>query len=65
VPIADLLINGVLGHKKIIFLDGNMGYTQNRHGREKHGQDNVSLPGFVGLFELTEMTFGLKNADAT
>jgi hypothetical protein len=64
-PIADMLINDASGHKVISFLDGNAGYNQIFMAEEDAFKTAFRCPGFVGLFEWTVMTFGLKNAGAT
>jgi ribonuclease HI len=64
-PIADMLINDASGNKVISFLDGNAGYNQIFMAEEDAFKTAFRCPGFVGLFEWTVMTFGLKNAGAT
>ena len=64
-PIADMLINDASGHKVISFLDGNVGYNQIFMAEEDMYKTAFRCPGFLGLFEWTVMTFGLKNAGAT
>ena len=64
-PIADMLINNSSGHRIIIFLDGNAGYNQIFMAEEDAYKTAFRCPGFVGLFEWTVTTFGLKNAGAT
>ena len=64
-PIADMLINDASGHKVISFLDGNARYNQIFMAEEDAFKTAFRCPGFVGLFEWTVMTFGLKNAGAT
>ena len=64
-PIADMLINDASGHKVISFLDGNAGYNQIFMAEEDMYKTAFRCPGFLGLFEWTVMTFGLKNAGAT
>ena len=64
-PIADMLINDASGHKVISFLDGNAGYNQIFMAEEDLSKTAFRCPGFLGLFEWTVMTFGLKNAGAT
>ena len=49
----------------ISFLDGNAGYNQIFMAEEDSAKTAFRCPGFVGLFEWTVMTFGLKNAGAT
>ena len=64
-PIADMLINEISGHRVISFLDGNTGYNQIFMPEEDTSKTIFRCPGFVGLFEWVVMTFGLKNAGAT
>ena len=64
-PITDMLISDASGHKVISFLDGNTGYNQIFMAKEDAFKTAFRCPGFVGLFEWTGMTFGLKNAGAT
>ena len=64
-PIADMLINEASGHKVISFLDGNAGYHQIFMAEEDSAKTVFPCPGFVGLFEWTVMTFGLKSVGAT
>jgi hypothetical protein len=64
-PVADLLVDRVLGNKVISFLDGNAGYNQIFMAKEDVSKTAFRCPGFVGLFEWVVMTFGLKNAGAT
>jgi hypothetical protein len=64
-PIADLLVDSVLGNKVISFLDGNAGYNQIFMVKEDVSKTVFHCIGFVGLFEWVIMTFGMKNASAT
>jgi hypothetical protein len=64
-PVANLLVDSVLGNKVISFLDGNAGYNQIFMVKEDVSKAVFCCPGFVGLFEWVVMTFGLKNAGAT
>ena len=64
-PIADMLINDASGHRVISFLDGNTGYNQIFMAEEDTSKTAFRCPRFIGLFEWTVMTFGLKNTDAT
>nr|ABA97439.1 retrotransposon protein, putative, unclassified [Oryza sativa Japonica Group] len=64
-PIADMMINGVSGHKVISFLDGNAGYNQIFMAEEDMYKTAFRCPGFVGLLEWVVMTFGSKNVGAT
>jgi hypothetical protein len=64
-PIADMLVNDLSGHKVIRFLDGNLGYNQIFMAEEDMHKMTFRCPSFVGLFEWVVMTFGLKNVGAT
>jgi hypothetical protein len=64
-PIADTLINNVLGNRIISFLDGNAGYNQIFMAEEDVSKTAFICPGFIGLFEWVVMTFALKNVGAT
>jgi hypothetical protein len=64
-PIADLLVDSMLGNKVISFLDSNAGYNQIFMAKEDVSKTAFCYPGFVGLFEWVIMTFLLKNAGAT
>jgi hypothetical protein len=64
-PIANMLINSVLGNRMISFLDGNASYNKFFMAEEDVSKTVFHCPGFVGLFEWVIMSFGLKNARAT
>jgi hypothetical protein len=64
-PIADILINNVSGHRVISFLDGNASYNQIFMVKEDMSKMTFHCPGFINLFEWVVMTFGLKNAGTT
>jgi hypothetical protein len=64
-PVADLLVDAVAGHKVISFMDGNAGYNQIFMAIEDISKTAFRCPGHIGLFEWIVMTFGLKNASAT
>jgi hypothetical protein len=64
-PIADMLINNIFGHRVISFLDGNAGYNQIFMAEEDMSKTVFRCSGFISLFEWVVMTFGLKNVDAT
>ena len=64
-PIADMLVDVVAGHKVISFMDGNAGYNQIFMAEEDVHKNAFRCPGHLGLFEWLVMTFGLKNAGAT
>jgi hypothetical protein len=63
-PVANFLVDSTLGNKVIRFLDGNASYNQIFMAKEDVSKIMFRCPGFVGLFELVIMTFGLKNASA-
>jgi len=64
-PVADLLVDAVVGHRIISFMDGNAGYNQIFMAEEDIPKTAFRCPGHIGLFEWIVMTFGLKNAGAT
>ena len=64
-PIADMLVDAVAGHKGISFMDGNAGYNQIFMAEEDIAKIAFRCPGIIKLFEWVVMTFGLKNAGAT
>jgi len=64
-PVADLLVDAVAGHRIISFMDGNARYNQIFMAEEDIPKTAFRFPGHVGLFEWIVMTFGLKNASAT
>jgi hypothetical protein len=49
--IADMLINNALGHRVIIYLDGNVGYNQIFMVEEDMSKTSFRCPSFIGLFE--------------
>ena len=64
-PIADMLVDVVAGHKVISFMDGKAGYNQIYMAKEDIAKTAFRCPGAINLFEWVVMTFGLKNASAT
>jgi hypothetical protein len=48
---ADMLINDVLGHRVISFLDGNASYNQIFMAEVDASKTTFIFPGFIGLFE--------------
>jgi hypothetical protein len=62
IPIANMLINNISGHRVISFLDGNASYNQIFMAEEDISKTVFHCPGFIGLFEWVVMTFRLKNA---
>ena len=65
IPIADVLVDAVSGHKVISFMDGNAGYNQIFMAEEDIPKTVFRCPGAIGLYEWVVMTFGLKNVGAT
>ena len=64
-PIADMLVDAIAGHKVTSFMDGNVGYNQIFMAEEDIEKTAFRCPSAIGLFEWVVMTFGLKNAGAT
>jgi hypothetical protein len=64
-PVANVLVNSASGNKVITLMDGNVGYNQIFMAKEDVHKTTFRCPGFVGLFEWIEMTFGLRNAGAS
>ena len=64
-PIADMLVDAVAGHKVISFMDGNVGYNQIFMTEEDIANTAFRCPSAIGLFKWVVMTFGLKNVGAT
>ena len=64
-PVADMLVDAVTGHKVISFLDGNAGYNQIFMAEENIHKTAFRYPGALGLYEWVVMTFELKSAGAT
>jgi hypothetical protein len=64
-PVADALINSASDNKIISFLDRNAGYNQIFMADADVAKTTFGCPGFVGLFELIVMTFGLNNEGET
>ena len=64
-PIADMLVDALAGHKVISFMDGNAGYNQIFMTKEDIAKTAFRCLGIISLFEWVVMTFGLKNAGAT
>ena len=64
-PIADILVDAIAGHKVISFMDGNTGYNQFFMAEEDIAKIAFRRPGVIDLFEWVVMTFRLKNAGAT
>ena len=64
-PIADVLVDGVAGHKLLSFMDGHSGYNQIFIAEDDVHKTAFRCPGSIGTFEWVVMPFGLKNAGAT
>jgi hypothetical protein len=64
-PIANMLINNVSGHRVISFLDGNASYNQILMAKENMSKTAFRCPSFIGLFEWVVKPFGLKNTGTT
>jgi hypothetical protein len=64
-PVADVLINNAFSNKITNCLDGNAGYNQIFMAEKDVHRTAFQCPGFIGLFEVVVMMFGLKNAGAT
>jgi hypothetical protein len=64
-PIAETLINVVVGNKTLSFMDGNTSYNQIFMAPEDIHKTAFGVPSVVGLFEYVVMTFRLKNAGDT
>jgi hypothetical protein len=64
-PIANALVNPIVGHKVINFMDGNTVYNQIYMVIEDIAKTAFWCLGPVGLYEWIVMTFGLKNTGAT
>ena len=56
-PIADMLVDVVAGHKVISFTDGNGGYNQFFMAKEDIAKTTFRCPSAIGLFEWVVMTF--------
>jgi hypothetical protein len=65
VPIAETLINAIVGNKILSFMDGNAGYNQIFMASEDIHKTAFRVPDVMGLFEYVVRTFGLKNVGAT
>jgi len=64
-PVVDMLVDAVAGHKVISFMDGNVGYNQIFMAEEGIHKTVFRCPRALGLYEWVVMTFGLQNAGAT
>jgi hypothetical protein len=63
--VADALVNAIVGHKVLNFMDGNARYNQIFMAIEDVAKTTFGCSGYIGLYEWIVITFGLKNAGAT
>ena len=59
-PIADVLVDGVAGHKLLSFMDGHSGYNKIFIAEEDVHKIAFRCLGSIGTFEWVVMPFGLK-----
>ncbi|XP_050379506.1 uncharacterized protein LOC126796823 [Argentina anserina] len=64
-PVADMLVDAVAGHELLSFMDGTAGYHQIPVYEPDRHKTAFRCPGFTGVFEYNNMSFGLTNARAT
>ena len=64
-PIVDLLVDSLAGHKILLMMDGHSGYNQIYIAEEDVHKITFRCPGNIGTFKWVKMPFGLKNAGAT
>ena len=64
-PIVDVLVDGVAGHKLLSFMDEHSGYNQIFIAEEDVHKTTIRCPGSIGTFEWVVIPFGLKNVGAT
>ena len=64
-PIVDLLVDSLVGHKILFMTDGHSGYNQICIAEEDVHKIAFRCSGNIGTFEWVKMPFGLKNAGAT
>lgn len=64
-PIAEVLIDSLVGFRYKTFVDGNAGYNQIFIAREDVPKTAFRCPGALGTYQWKVMPFGLKNAGAT
>ena len=55
IPVADVLVNGVAGHKLLSFMDGHSGYNQIFIAEEDVHKTAFRCPGSIGTFEWVVM----------
>ncbi|KAL6129038.1 hypothetical protein ACLB2K_072391 [Fragaria x ananassa] len=63
--VADMLIDVVVGHEMLSFMDGTAGYHQIPVAEADRHKTAFRCPAFIGAFEYVVMPFGLKNSGAT
>ena len=64
-PIANVLVDGVAGHKLLFFMDGHSCYNQIFIAEVDVHKTAFKCPGSIGTFEWVVMPFGLKNTGVT
>ncbi|GKV15389.1 hypothetical protein SLEP1_g26182 [Rubroshorea leprosula] len=64
-PIVDLLVDGLVRHKILSFMDGHSGYNQIFIANADVPKTAFRCPGALETFEWVVMPLGLKNAGAT
>ncbi|KAL6210235.1 hypothetical protein ACLB2K_015468 [Fragaria x ananassa] len=64
-PVADMLIDAVVGHEMLSFMDGTAGYHQILVAKADRHKTTFHCPAFIGAFEYVVMPFGMKNVGAT
>lgn len=62
--IVDLLIDGVIGHKILSFMDQYFGYNKIFIAKEDAHKIALHCPGNIGTFEWVVIPLKLKNASA-
>lgn len=64
-PIAEVLIDSLVGYMYKTFVDGNAGYNQIFIANEDVPKTAFRCPRALGIYQWKVMPFGLKNAGAT
>lgn len=64
-PVANLLVDGVVGYQILSFMDGHSGFNQIFINKKDTYQTSFRCLGLIGMFEWMVMPFGLKNTRAT
>ncbi|XP_073120557.1 uncharacterized protein [Henckelia pumila] len=62
-PITELMIDAIMGHEALSYMDGSSGYNQIRMAPEDEELTAFRTP--KGIYCYKVMSFGLKNASAT